>query len=60
MRVVERRICADAHEFMRTDRNHSVSGVVVEMWNGMSSHRSPLIIVTWRFAQYARQCKPLQ
>jgi hypothetical protein len=40
MRVIERRIGADAHEFLRADLDHGDAGIVVEVRNDMVGHNS--------------------
>src|SRR5450631_3908563 len=38
MRVVERRIGAHTHEFLRADLNDRNAGIVVKVWNDMIGH----------------------
>jgi hypothetical protein len=46
MGMVERRICADAHEFLRTDLNNGYAGVVMEVRDDMVGHQIHLRLAT--------------
>jgi hypothetical protein len=37
--MIERRIGANAHEFLRADLNDGDAGIVVKVWNNMIGHR---------------------
>jgi len=39
MRMVKRRIGADAHEFLRADLDDRHAGIILEMWNDRIGHR---------------------
>ena len=39
VRVIERRVGADAHEFLRADLDDGNTGIVVKVWDDMIGHR---------------------
>src|SRR4051794_28473843 len=61
MRMIERRIGAHAHEFLRTDLDDAHAGIVVKMRNDMIGHGSYLVW-QWMRTQPTRrgthECRP--
>src|SRR5262249_5145947 len=58
MRMIERRIGAHAHEFLRADLDHRNSGIVVEVRDDMIGHRySPWMAMTNGCNQQTRHCE---
>ena len=42
--MIEWRLRADAHETVRADIDHADSGIVVEMWNDLFRHETPILV----------------
>lgn len=54
MWMVERRVCADAHEFLDTDFNDGVSGIILEVGDCVARHGiNPVLMV--KFPRIVRQ-----
>src|SRR4030081_1745578 len=61
MRMIERRVGAHTHEFLRTDLDHGHAGIVVKVRNDMIGHGSHLVW-QWMRTQSTRrgtiECRP--